>query len=67
VLTEIFLGRSDPERGIFARVPGRDTVYVLESGLAEHVPISLEAFRNRFASDEEDPSTEPEIGLDSES
>lgn len=67
VLTELFLGRSDPERGIFARVPGRDTVYALESGLAEHVPISLEAFRNRFASDEEDPSKAPEIGLDSES
>jgi hypothetical protein len=33
---------------IFAQVPGRETVYRVSSKLAEHVPISLEAFRNRF-------------------
>jgi hypothetical protein len=64
VLAELFLGRSDPERGIFARVPGRDTVYALEAGLAEHVPISLEAFRNRFVSDEEPESADEDV-LDS--
>jgi hypothetical protein len=66
VLAELFLGRSDPERGIFARVPGRDTVYTLEIGLAEHVPVSLEAFRNRFVGDESDPDPESEDPLDSE-
>ena len=37
---------------IFAQVPGRETVYRVPSALAEHVPISLEAFRNRFVAKE---------------
>jgi hypothetical protein len=65
VLAELFLGSSDPERGIFALVPGRDTVYALDTGLAEHVPISLEAFRNRFVSDEAESDPAPEVDLDS--
>ncbi|MBS1107063.1 MAG: hypothetical protein H6Q91_2565 [Deltaproteobacteria bacterium] len=41
---------------VFAQVPGRETVYRVSSKLAEHVPISLEAFRNRFVAKE--PPTE---------
>ncbi len=33
---------------IFAQVPGRETVYRVAGTLAEYVPISLDAFRNRF-------------------
>jgi len=41
---------------IFAQVPGRETVYRVQGKLAEHVPVSLEAFRNRFVAKE--PPTE---------
>lgn len=37
---------------LYARVPGADRVYALDSTLAEDVPVSLEAFRNRFVSQE---------------
>jgi len=37
---------------IFAQVPGRETVYRVSNKLAEHVPISLEALRNRFVAKE---------------
>ena len=40
---------------IFAQVPGRETVYRVSSKLAEQVPISLEAFRNRFVAEEAPP------------
>lgn len=54
LLAELFFGRVDPDRGVFVRVPGRDTVYAIGAGIAEHVPVSLEAFRNRFVSQEEE-------------
>lgn len=38
--------------GIYARRPDADTVYRLSPDLAEHLPVSLEAFRNRFLSAE---------------
>ena len=37
---------------IFAQVPGRETVYRVAGALAQHVPISLDAFRNRFIAKE---------------
>jgi hypothetical protein len=52
-LAEVELGVLDPERGIAARTPERETVYRLDPALAEHVPVSLEAFRERFRSEEE--------------
>ena len=67
LLAEIFLGRTDSERGIFARVPDRDIVYALETTLAEHVPVNLEAFRNRFVSEEQEAEAEAEASLDPES
>jgi hypothetical protein len=33
---------------IYAKVPSRPTVYALSDALAEHVPMSLESYRNRF-------------------
>jgi hypothetical protein len=33
---------------IYAKVPSRPTVYALSDALAEHVPMSLEAYRSRF-------------------
>lgn len=38
---------------LYAQVPGRDTVYALEADAAEDVPVSLEAFRNRFVSQDD--------------
>ena len=37
---------------LLARKPGADTVYRLDYELAEHLPVSLDAFRNRFLSAE---------------
>jgi len=52
VLAEVHLGNQQGER-IFASVPGRKIVYQLDGALAEHVPISLDAFHNRFVSKEQ--------------
>jgi hypothetical protein len=53
LLAEIYLGSSDPERGIAAQRAGEDVVYWLDFDLAEHLPVSREAFVNRFRSSEE--------------
>jgi hypothetical protein len=37
---------------LFAQVPGLETVYRVAGSLAQHVPLSLEAFRNRFVAKE---------------
>ena len=39
---------------LYAEVPGRDAVYGLEADVAQDVPVSLEAFRNRFVSQEDE-------------
>ena len=54
-VAEIHLGKPDAERGIPARVPEREIVYALDGALAEHVPVSLEAFRERFVGEEAKP------------
>lgn len=53
VLAELRLGRLEVGRGIAAQRPDDPIVYWLEEGLAEHLPVSLEAFRNRFVAEEE--------------
>jgi hypothetical protein len=58
-VAEVHLGQPDEARGIPARVPERETVYTLEGALAEHVPVSLEAFRERFRGEEEKTAAEP--------
>ena len=70
-LADLELGTAEPGAGIVARVAGGDVVYRLDYDLAEHVPISAEALRNRFLSAEE-PEPAPteldpvEIDLDVE-
>jgi hypothetical protein len=58
-LAEVWLGELDPRRGILARRPDAPTVFLLDPALAEHVPISLDAFRNRFVSKEPPPGESP--------
>jgi hypothetical protein len=53
VLAEVQLGILDPARGIAARVPGAETVYWIDAESAEVLPISADAFENRFAVQEE--------------
>lgn len=38
---------------LYAQVPGRDFVYGLDAAMAEDLPVNLQAFRNRFASDQD--------------
>jgi len=47
-LAQVEIGRIETGRGIFARKTGQDTVYLLDPALAEHLPVSYEAFENRF-------------------
>ncbi len=47
VLAEIQFGKVTSE-GVVARRAGRDTIYRLGIAVLETIPISLEAFRNRF-------------------
>jgi len=52
VLGEVLLGDADHARGIVARSAASERIYRLDFALAEHVPVSLEALRNRFLSKE---------------
>jgi hypothetical protein len=53
LLAEVQLGNADPERGIAAQRSGDDVIYRVDYELAERIPISREAFANRFRSSEE--------------
>ena len=59
LLGELFLGRLEAGRGIAAQRPDDPVVYWLDESLAEHLPVSAEAFRNRFQAEEE-PAQEAE-------
>jgi hypothetical protein len=64
-LAEIQLGELRSE-GIPARIPGRDTIFLLDADLAEHIPLNMEAVRNRFIVEPEpvepdDSSVEAEV------
>jgi len=37
---------------LLAKVPDRDTVYLMSDEVAQHIPISLEAYRSRFVAKE---------------
>jgi hypothetical protein len=59
-LAEVFFGNGTDEGGILVMRPDRPDVYRLAYELAEHIPISHEAFQNRFVSDPEAaPAAEP--------
>jgi hypothetical protein len=66
-LAEIHVGVLHGASGIVARVEGDATIYELPLDLAEHIPVSLEAFENRFRAEEEpepaeDTSEDASIG-----
>ena len=53
LLAEVHLGRADPQLGIVAQRSGDEVIYRIDYELAERIPISREAFVNRFLSSEE--------------
>jgi hypothetical protein len=61
-LAEVHLGILRGTDGIFAQRAGDDTVFVLDFELAEYLPVSYEAFENRFRSKE--AAEEPEAAAE---
>jgi hypothetical protein len=61
-LAEVHLGVLRESDGIVAQRAGDDTVFVLDYELAEHLPVSYEAFENRFRSKGE--AEEPEAAAE---
>ncbi len=57
-LARVRIGVFPGDRGIVAQSVGDPVIYLLEDALAEHIPVSLEAFRNRFLAEEEEPPPE---------
>ena len=53
MIVEVHLGTLDSERGIIARNASRDTIYRIESSLAEQIPLDLESLRSAFQALEE--------------
>jgi hypothetical protein len=51
ILAEVQLGVQQGDR-VIAKRPDRPTVFRLDAARAEHIPVQLEAFRNRFVSEE---------------
>jgi len=67
LLAQVDLGTIQGGSWVLARTPGRDTLFGLDLALAEHLPVNLEAFRNRFvaeAEEEEDELPASEFGED---
>lgn len=62
VLATVLLGVQKGGR-IVAKVPDRDTVYLVSDEFAQHVPISLDAYRSRFVAKDE-PKAEGEAAPD---
>jgi hypothetical protein len=58
VLADVQLGVQKGDR-ILAKRADRDTIFRVDAALAEHVPVSLEAYRNRFVSKEEPDTGTP--------
>ena len=57
-IARVRIGAFDGDRGIVAQAIGDPVIYLLEAELAEHIPVSIEAFRNRFLAEEEEPPPE---------
>lgn len=60
VLADVSLGVLKSGRGVAAQRAGRDEVFWLDPQVAEHVPVSLEAWRNRFVGAEPAPDAPAE-------
>ena len=52
-LARVELGRIQGGQWILARMPGNEAIFGIDTAMAEHLPVSLEAFRNRFEAEEE--------------
>jgi hypothetical protein len=68
-LAGVEIGALRGDEWILARREGDEIVFQLDQALAEHIPVSLPAFRNRFLApgdEEADEVAEPELGLDDE-
>ena len=51
-LADVAIGAVSGSDGVLARTEGSETVFQFDYELAERIPVSLEAFRNRFVSEE---------------
>lgn len=65
-LVRVRIGVFDGGRGIAAQVDGNPVIYLLEDNLAEHIPINLEAFHNRFLAEEEEAPPDLEESFEPE-
>jgi hypothetical protein len=63
LMADVSVGRVDPSLGIMARAGSGGPIYVIDLALAEHLPVSHEAFENRFRS-KEAPGDEPSSEFD---
>jgi hypothetical protein len=64
LLAEVSLGSFDPDSGIYARADGQAAIFRLDAGLAEQIPVGLDAYRSRFlappsAEVDGEPSAQP--------
>jgi uncharacterized protein DUF4340 len=70
VLAEVQFGNVEGSEWIVARAAGDPTVYRLPYSIAEQLPVSLDAFRNRFRAEEapaapaQEPKPEPDEAED---
>ena len=58
-LAEIHLGVAFGE-GVAARVPGRETIFLIDAALADAIPTDLEDYRERFVAQPESAADESE-------
>ncbi len=65
-LARVRIGVFRGDRGIVAQSVGDPVIYLLKDALAEHIPISLEAFRNRFLAEADEPPLEGEEAVEDE-
>lgn len=63
-LAEIHIGDFQGPDGIIARAVGDPAVYRIDHTLAEYVPVSLDAFRNRFVSEQDAEAPPDEAAQD---
>ena len=62
-VAEVQLGSYRGSKGVVAQTPGDPTVYQLARSVAEFVPVSLDAFRNRFLAGDDMDADDDEAGL----
>jgi hypothetical protein len=63
-LAEVRLGVLRGSQGIVAQTGENPALFQLEIDLAEHIPVSFEAFRNRFVAEEEEEEATGEAPID---